>query len=70
MAPDDAALILHRLGEQDKQLQRIEMHVKETNGRVLKLERNESYMRGGLAVLALGLPVVCGVAVALINGAL
>ena len=49
----DATLILHRLGEQDKQLRAIHEEVVRTNGRVSKLERWQAFMEGGLAILAI-----------------
>ena len=47
----DAKLILHRLGEQDKQLRAIHDEVVKTNRRVSRLERWQAFIEGGLAIL-------------------
>lgn len=47
----DAKLILHRLGEQDKRLRAIHEEVIKTNHRVSRLERWQAFIEGGLAIL-------------------
>jgi len=55
----EAKLILHRLSEQDKQLHAIHDEAVKTNRRVTKLEKWQSFIQGGLAVLTiLVVPIV------------
>lgn len=57
MTPAEIAVILRRLDEQDETLGEIHAHVKQTNGRVLKLELWQARVLGALAVLSVvGIP--------------
>lgn len=52
MTPDDARHILYRLDRQDEQLERIEQHASETNGRVKALELWRARLDGVRAAVA------------------
>ena len=51
MAHKDVELILYRLAEQDRKLDAIHEQAMKTNRRVSKLEKWQSFIEGGLAVL-------------------
>jgi hypothetical protein len=53
MAQKDIQLILYRLAEQDRKLDAIHEQAVITNRRVSKLEKWQSFIEGGLAVLAI-----------------
>lgn len=67
MTPDQVTLILYRLDKQDQQLDQIEQHVIETNGRVKRLELWRAGIDGGRKALAwlptIALSVASGVLV-------
>ena len=59
MTTKDIQLILYRLREQDRKLDAIHEQALKTNQRVSKLEKWQSFIEGGLAVLAiLVVPIV------------
>jgi hypothetical protein len=59
MGHKDIQTILYRLNEQDKKLDAIHDQAVKTNRRVAKLEKWQSFIEGGLAVLTvLVVPVV------------
>ena len=51
MTPAQIDTILYRLGKQDEVLSEIQNHVKQTNGRVMKLEVWQARVIGAVAVL-------------------
>jgi hypothetical protein len=53
MTHKDLALILYRLAEQDRKLDAIHEQALKTNRRVSKLEKWQSFIEGGLAVLTI-----------------
>jgi hypothetical protein len=53
MAYKDIQVILYRLAEQDGKLDAIHVQAVITNRRVSKLEKWQSFIEGGLAVLAI-----------------
>ena len=53
MAYKDIHIILYRLAEQDRKLDAIHVQAVITNRRVSKLEKWQSFIEGGLAVLAI-----------------
>lgn len=63
MTPDQVNTILYRLDKQDELLGEIHQHVKQTNGRVLKLELWQARTLGAFAVIlfllsAVAIPVL------------
>ena len=59
MAKKDIHVILYRLAEQDRKLDAIHGQAVKTNQRVSKLEKWQSFIEGGLAVLTiLVVPIV------------
>ena len=59
MTHKDLALLLYRLAEQDRKLDAIHEQAVKTNQRVSKLEKWQSFIEGGLAVLTiLVVPIV------------
>lgn len=59
MTKKDTQLILFRLDHQDRKLEAIHGQVVRTNRRVSKLERWQSFIEGGLAILTvLVVPIV------------
>jgi tetrahydromethanopterin S-methyltransferase subunit G len=57
VTPADIAVIQRRLDEQDETLGEILSHVKQTNGRVLKLEIWQARVIGAVAVLTVAAPL-------------
>jgi hypothetical protein len=53
MARKDIDIILYRLAEQDRKLDAIHEQAVITNRRVAKLEKWQSFIEGGLAILAI-----------------
>ena len=53
MTHKDLSLILYRLAEQDRKLDAIHDQAVKTNRRVSKLEKWQSFIEGGLAVLTI-----------------
>jgi hypothetical protein len=53
MTHKDLAIILYRLAEQDRKLDAIHNETVKTNRRVSKLEKWQSFIEGGLAVLTI-----------------
>ena len=53
MAYKDIQVILYRLAEQDRKLDAIHEQAVKTNRRVSKLEKWQSFIEGGLAVLTI-----------------
>ena len=53
MTRKDLSLILYRLAEQDRKLDAIHNEAVKTNRRVSKLEKWQSFIEGGLAVLTI-----------------
>ena len=59
MAKKDIHVILYRLAEQDRKLDAIHEQTVRTNQRVSKLEKWQSFIEGGLAILTiLVVPIV------------
>lgn len=53
MTHKDLAVILYRLAEQDRKLEAIHNETVKTNRRVSKLEKWQSFIEGGIAVLTI-----------------